>query len=204
MGQINIDTKFGKYLYDLAANDQYKVFVEVGTWNGQGSTRCLISGIVGFNPNAKLYSLEANANMFNQAKSFWSNCPRQLHLIHGVLHKKQLMLDEIEKHPMYYKLLENGDKYKTWLLNDIQDMQQINIFNIEEDNVDVIVLDGGEFSTHGDWEVLQKKNPKIVCLDDSNVLKTYDIRNELLHSKDWEVVVDEQADRNGWCVFKRR
>lgn len=204
MGQINIDSAFGKLLYELGTCNEYKTYVEVGTWNGQGSTKCLLSGIVEKNKDAKLYSLEANANMYAMAKLYWMNSPSQLHLLYGVLHKNQMSLEQIEKHPMYEKLLFNGDKYKTWLVNDINDMEQTNIVTIPEESIDVIVLDGGEFSTVYDWSVLKKKNPKVVCLDDSNVLKTYDIRKELQESEEWITVEDQPMDRNGWCIFKRK
>ena len=204
MGQINIDTNFGKFLYSLASDNQYKTYLEVGTWNGQGSTKCLISGIVEKNPLAKLYSLEANTEMYNKAKMYYTQNIEQLHLIHGVLHKKLVPLDYIEKHPTFYKLQHHGDAYKSWYNNDKEDMENIACFTIPEDSIDVIMLDGGEFSGIFDWEVLEQKNPKVVCMDDSNVFKNYDLRNILLVSDDWELLIDEPDDRNGWCAFKRK
>ena len=204
MGQINIDSKFGEYLFNLASDKQYKTFLEVGTWNGQGSTKCLLSGILQNNPDAKLYSLEANPNMFQQAKQFWSGNYKQLVLLNGSLHRELLSLDEIQNHPKFHTLTIHGDKYKTWLENDRRDMMTSDLILIPEETIDVVVIDGGEFSGIGDWKVLKTKNPKIVCLDDSSVVKSYSIREELLYSDEWDVIIDEPNDRNGFCIFKRK
>lgn len=204
MGQINIDSKFGEHLFKLASDNQYNTYLEVGTWNGQGSTKCLMSGILQNNPNAKLYSLEANPNMFQQAKQFWSANYNQLILLHGTLHQELLSLDEIQKHPMFHTVARYGEQYKEWLENDRRDMNTSQQIVIPEETIDVIIIDGGEFSGMGDWKVLKRKNPKVVCLDDTSVIKSYYIREELLNSDIWEVIADEVNDRNGFSIFKRK
>ena len=40
-GQINRGTELGEMIYNLAQDTQYKNYVEIGTWNGEGSTQCL-------------------------------------------------------------------------------------------------------------------------------------------------------------------
>lgn len=70
VGQINMNTQFGEYICKIASlNDVVNIF-EVGTWNGQGSTVCLMNGIIN-KTNSNLYSIEANPQMYNQAISFW-------------------------------------------------------------------------------------------------------------------------------------
>ncbi len=202
-GQINIDQKFGLYLFELASNPRYSTFLEVGSWNGQGSTRCLMTGIQTNNPTAKLYSLEANGEMYARAMFFWRDTAPQLHLINGTLHKNLMTLQEVEAHPMFHKYSPAGDKYKTWHKDESDAVLGSSVFTIPEETLDVVVIDGGEYSAHGDWAVLKTKNPKIVCLDDSQVVKNYLIRKELMESPDWKVLVDEPDDRNGWTVFER-
>lgn len=75
----------------------------------------------------------------------------------------------------------------------------INIENIE--NIDVIILDGGEYSTEEDFNILIKKKPKFICLDDSAVHKCKNIRNHLLHHADWELYKENLSQRNGWSTF---
>jgi hypothetical protein len=203
MGQINIDQKFGKYLFDLASDARFTTYLEVGTWNGQGSTSCLLFGILTNNPNSKLYSLEANGEMYSYAMFFWRDKHPQLHLIHGTLHKDIMPLTEVESHPMFYKYSPSGDNYKYWHYQESEAVLQSPLVEIPEKTIDVVVIDGGEYSAHGDWRVLKTKQPKIVCLDDSQVVKNFLIRKELMESNDWKVIADEPEDRNGWTVFER-
>jgi hypothetical protein len=163
-----------------------------------------VSGIISNNPQAKLYSLEANKEMYMQAYQYYDNKIEQLELIYGTLHKNLVSLDYIEKHPTLLKLLVHGEAYKTWYNKDMEDMKNTECYIISEKTIDVVILDGGEFSSIPDWEVLKEKNPKVVCLDDTNVFKNYDLRNSLLESSEWELLADDLHDRNGWCAFKRK
>ncbi len=44
-GQINMDSEFGKIIFEYARNTEYKSYLEIGTWNGEGSTNCFIQGL---------------------------------------------------------------------------------------------------------------------------------------------------------------
>ena len=44
IGQINLDSNIGLLLRDLASNEKYNTILEIGTWNGLGSTKCFIEG----------------------------------------------------------------------------------------------------------------------------------------------------------------
>lgn len=39
-GQINLNTKFGKLIKKYLEDDNIKSILEIGTWNGFGSTKC--------------------------------------------------------------------------------------------------------------------------------------------------------------------
>jgi predicted O-methyltransferase YrrM len=86
MGHINTGHMFGDLLAKLGADTQFSTYLEVGTWNGQGSTQCIMKGILQMNPTATFYSLEANAEMYDKAVAFWqARGPHpQLHLLYGV------------------------------------------------------------------------------------------------------------------------
>lgn len=204
MGHINRDHKFGFLLAKLGADTQFKTYLEVGTWNGQGSTQCLMYGILNSNPTAVFYSLEANADMYAKALSFWGKSYAQLKLIRGTLHRKIMPLSDVESNPMFYKYLPSGDKYKQWYNEEQISVLSSEIITIADKEIDVVIIDGGEYSAEGDWEVLEKKNPKIVCLDDCQAVKAYFLRNRLIESGQWDIVIDEIEDRNGWIILKRK
>ena len=45
-GQINIESDFGRVIYELAKKEENSVFVDIGTWNGLGSTKCFIEAML--------------------------------------------------------------------------------------------------------------------------------------------------------------
>lgn len=51
VGQITLESDMGSFIYKIAANDNYKTFLEIGTWNGLGSTKCFIEGFKIDKPN---------------------------------------------------------------------------------------------------------------------------------------------------------
>lgn len=193
MGQINPDSAFGRALTDLSR--QYSTICEVGTWNGQGTTRCLMLG------DAEVWSYESCPEQYQKARGFWASSPARLHLVYGTLHRKIATLDP--DHPGIREIVKHhGTEYHKWHAGEQRSLQQAPLV-APPSRADVIVLDGGEFTTQGDYEVLRSLNPKVIALDDTRVFKTHDIRKELLASPEWRVLHDELRDRNGWAIFER-
>lgn len=55
-GQINIHSAFGKIIYDLSKRLDVINIVEVGTWNGEGSTQCILRAI---DNSKRFYTIES-------------------------------------------------------------------------------------------------------------------------------------------------
>jgi hypothetical protein len=66
---------------------------------------------------------------------------------------------------------------------------------------DLILLDGGEFATYLEWELLKEKF-KIVLLDDTKVDKTSKILYECDNDDTLNCII-KSNDRNGFAVFER-
>ena len=194
MGQINLDCLFGKWLKKLASTDGINTICEVGSWNGQGSTRCIVEGM---KQNSELYSIEANKEFHNKARSYWADKPHHgvLNLIHGSLHRKIMSREEICSHRYYPKVATH---YKMYYDSDLKDLDACIVASVPT-SLDTIVLDGGEFSSYEDWKILQKTNPKIVCLDDTLVIKNDRLLSEL-KQLNW-ITVAEGSDRHGWAIL---
>jgi hypothetical protein len=193
-GQINMNSTFGFILYTISRLDEVNNIFEVGSWNGQGSTVCIMNAII-HKDKSKLYSLEADTNNFNLAKKFWSmyNTNDKLHLANGTLHKhiaNDLTLTEEER---------------KWYINEEKIILNSNLINIDTINdIDFIILDGGEYTTQGDFDILIQKKPKYIALDDVNVYKCNIIRKKIIESNEWYIISENLKERNGWSVFKRK
>jgi len=64
-GQILPGSLFGETLTELATHSE--VIVEIGTWHGEGSTRCMANGLV--RPHQVFYTVEQDIDCFNEARS---------------------------------------------------------------------------------------------------------------------------------------
>lgn len=206
-GQIHINTPFGKWLFALATDPAYKTFVEVGTWRGNGSTYCVVNGLVkrlmDLSENVSFYSFESNITFYSEAVKLYNNFSLPyLHLIYGKLHSNGLMTKaEIESHPLFNHVKTH---YRIWYNQDVIDYDTAPLIDTNQlpTEVDVIILDGGEFSGYADWLALKDKNPKVVCLDDSNIMKNERVYKELNEDPTWKLIAGDN-DRNGWAIFAK-
>ena len=208
-GQINRGSKVGELIYDLSTNTENKTFVEIGTWNGQGSTKCFMDALLERDDDSVLYSIESHSVFYDQAIAFWNPITtmyrrKKIHLLLGrVIEPSEIMtLEEI-------KASEAGPPrhagWEEWHRKDLMwynKKECLNIFNELPPSIDVLLLDGGEFSSYAEYKKLKGK-AKIILLDDTNILKNYDVKKELFKSKEWDLLKDYSGERNGFTAFKR-
>lgn len=193
MGQVLPESAFGNAIRFVVSQDKYRTFCEVGTWNGQGTTVCLYTR----RPGTHLYSIEGNPAMYASATRYWQGKPG-ITLLYGTLHRSILSREDVERHPRFPTIKEHY-----WLHYAAEELVAQNAPLVTVLPCDVVLLDGGEFSTQGDWETLRHPGIKVVILDDTQVMKTYAIYDELKSSLEWICLRDEPHDRNGWAIFER-
>ena len=197
-GQINMNSDFGNLIYELCSNQHIQNIFEVGSWNGEGSTICIMNSIIN-KPNSVLYSLEANIDMYNKSVKFWSkfNTNNKLNLLNGTLHQKIADINELNK------LYNNNIPYfNEHYIPEKKLLEISNVININDiNNIDLIILDGGEYSSEEDFNILINKNPKVICLDDVNVYKCKKIRENLLNNNEWKLYKENLNQRHGWSIF---
>jgi len=68
LGQINRGSKLGEYIFELAKNSEVKTIVDIGTWNGMGSTKCILDGVLNSKFTKEVISLECNKLRYEEAK----------------------------------------------------------------------------------------------------------------------------------------
>ena len=191
-GQINRSSDFGEIIYNYARDVKYKKFLEIGTWNGQGSTKCFIDGLLERNDNYSFMSIESSRNFYETACYF--NSPWLSEKI-KILHGRIIEVDELIHRDI-------SDYRKPWLEEDISNYNSCpNIWNEVRDRYDVVLLDGGEFSTFSEFMKL-KDRTTILLLDDTKEIKNSDVVIYLNNSNDWKNLVSS-TERNGYAVYER-
>lgn len=199
-GQHPPDSAFGRVLAQLAARPDLRTFVEVGTWNGQGTTASLMQGLQARDDDWMLVSLETNPVMHARAVQHWGQFGRaaldsgRLRLVLGRLGDEVMDPADIEHHPLVQP------QWREWYRDEARDFLAARRVGLRGP-VHVAVLDGGEFTTRGDWGVLRAMRPRVVALDDVNAVKCHDVFHELRADPAWRLV-DTGDEGNGWAVFE--
>jgi hypothetical protein len=196
-GQVNPDSAFGNMIMEIASESDYTSFLDVGTWNGQGTTRCLYEA-VGKRPGAHIYSVESNAQLYGEAVAFWEPCPPSLHLLYGTLSKGRMTAEEVKAHPLFEDVEVH---YNIHFEQDCKDLDAAPIVELPA-KMDMVILDGGEFCGAADFRRASLLYPKVIALDDIRVMKNRETYEKLLADSEWEVVA-RGKDRNGWAIFRR-
>ncbi len=202
IGQITKDCKMGQYLIEAARNSELSTFLEVGTWNGLGSTRCIIDGLLQRPSYAKpyvFYSLECNTDKCQIAKEMYKHISN-VHILNEVFFNN-MPLDIHNIFPEINENLENQYYNKIDFIN----MQDKPIFLNRTDLPDIfdlVLLDGGEYTTWYEYLAI-KDRCKILALDDTNVTKCKRIVEDLkAQPRRWQIILEDN-ERNGNIVARR-
>ena len=197
-GQICNDG-FSIEIRNLAKNTNNKSFLEIGTWNGMGSTKQFVEELSARNDDFVFYSLECNKEKSEFAQELYKN-QQNVHILNEVIFN--------ETPSNFYDIFpqcKTNEMYKKWNDVDIFNMQQSKLFLERKDLpevFDVILLDGGEFTTYFEYQIL-KDRCKYLMLDDIKVDKCTLIVKEIEENPDkWEIVNKNMETRNGFMICK--
>lgn len=197
IGQICNDS-FSTEITNYASNLNYKSFLEIGTWNGLGSTMAFSTGFKNREDDYIFYSLECNKDKCIDAAKLYTNNDK-IHILNEVIWNEQ----PNDFYKIFPQCLSNN-MYKHWNEIDIINMKNCNLF-LDRPNLpeifDVILLDGGEFTTYYDFQIL-KTRCKILMLDDINVNKCKLIVEEIKSDKSWKIIKSDNA-RNGYLIAEK-
>jgi len=204
LGQICNDD-FAKDIESYAADPCNKTFLEIGTWNGLGSTRAFANGfklrpssIAGLEDDYTFYSLECNHDKCVDAASLYTENPR-IHILNEVVWN--------EEPPEFYHIFPeclSNERLKLWHTVDMANMKKCSVFLDRPDLpaiFDVVLLDGGEFTTYFDFQLL-KDRCRILMLDDVNASKCKLIVRELYDDPSWQIVKRMNL-RGGYLIAEK-
>ena len=193
-GQININGNFGKLIYKTALNPILTKWLEIGTWNGKGTTTCVLDGFRDAKKDSsKLISYEANNHMYAMAKE---NLKNHTHYNNVILHNGRI---PNEKPFISAKMLEESDFYRRFYDGErylYNEAKQIPL----EFSPQVVILDGAEYAGMLDFESIPKDDLKIIFLDDINCDKNKKVVEVLSSDSNWLLHIKED-ERNGWACF---
>lgn len=194
-GQINEDNALSTWIRDVCRDENNKVFLEIGTWNGLGSTRVFVDALEG-RTDTTFYSLECNSEKSAHARKFYEGVAN-VHILNEIL-------VELTPEQVYEVFPEAKDdpEFNRWNTVDIENMKECAVFS-SADRFDVVLLDGGEFTTWHEFQHIKDKC-RYLLLDDTNANKCKKIVEEVkAHPETWKIVGEEQSVRNGVMMLQR-
>jgi len=199
IGQIDGDL-LAKWISILSSDEENKTFLEIGTWNGLGSTKYFAESLQKRTDDYIFYSLECNKEKCEDAKNLYLD-NEKIHILNEVIYK-ELPSNFYDTYPE----ARNNETYKRWVDIDMTNMQQCNLFldRKEIPNVfDVLLLDGGVFNTYFEYHFL-KNRCKYLLLDDINIAKNEKVVEDIKSNpKTWKILVEDISSRNGILVCQR-
>jgi hypothetical protein len=193
-GQVKLQQGLGQYIRKYAADSRFSRYLEIGTWNGGGSTVCFAAGFESRTDDGFiLKSFEVNHEMYEKAAGIWSN-NKHIELIHGHILRTIPTLEEaMAIHP---------SMVSEWHTADIKNIESSTFTDVSDFNPEVVCLDGGEYITYFEYKQL-KSSANVFMLDDISVAKCSLIVKELTADPEWRTVANIPTERNGWAVFER-
>jgi hypothetical protein len=198
-GQINLESNAGSLIYKTVLQEDVVNILELGTWNGMGSTQCVIQALKDGGKTANFISIELYPEMHDEAISNLGSDLDYVTLLKGRIINQEEFLGWMDHSKINIKGCPHA---KLWYQKDFDYLKSAKDLSDQiQDEIDLLILDGGEYSTYPEWQKLQSR-VKYVFLDDTNVLKCRKIREELLKSKQYQIIEDDLGDRNGYSLFK--
>ncbi len=201
VGQITPESDIGKKIIDIVSNESIKSILEIGTWNGMGSTKCIVEGLnKRKDTNYVFYSLEANSDKSDFAKQLYSDMPN-VHILNEVVYNGP----QDDASSIFCDLYtDNNNTF--WNTIDLENIKGKPLF-LERNDIpytfDVVLLDGGVFTTWYEY-LLLKDRCKILILDDVNIAKCKRISDDIkAHPEKWEII-DETNMRNGNMIARNK
>ena len=203
-GQINRGSSLGEIIYNLCLQSDIKNIVEIGTWNGMGSTKCIYDAILKKQGEYLVYSLECNQEFYNICIDNYKNLTKlaNFYLILGSIIDPNENIDPMFNFDDRFFTQYSREIQSSWCKEDIENCKKSpNVLNILPDKIDLLILDGGEFSGLSEYNKLKDRSIYFI-LDDTNNIKNYEVSRIIRNNNDYEILFDSN-ERNGFLVAKK-
>jgi hypothetical protein len=175
----------------ISSIDEVINIVEIGCWNGKGSSRRIIEGskLSSKYLDKKIVGLEANIEMYKQARRNLRRFQNYSVVWGSIVSFNQL--DDQDLNPQEVE----------WFKHDIISLKHCpNVISEIPEKIDLLILDGGEFSTYSEFKVLYSRVEGWIVLDDTLVRKNRKVLSELLKDPSFNLVRSSKQ-RNGFAIF---
>ncbi|CAB5226431.1 hypothetical protein UFOVP760_207 [uncultured Caudovirales phage] len=207
MGEINENDRFGSTIVSTVKKYNLQKVLEIGSWDGTGSTQCFIKGMMELE-EPSLTCIEVKNDRYKQLventkKYPWVKCVNQT-----TISLKTLIDNDFEAlwDGPYNHIKSDKQTVNDWYNQDIGEISKYDTGFLETDNAyyDGILIDGSEFFGYSEY-LLVKDRCRVLFLDDYyNAFKTRRVVEELSKDERWQCVDGDRYTRNGFAIFVKK
>lgn len=207
MPEITKNDEFGKAIIDCIVKYNLANNLEIGSWDGTGSTQCFIEGMLKLNQPICLNCIEIKESRYkdlclNTQPYNWIHCHNTTSINVAKLPTFEEVWNSnfngIKYHPSSTK-----DIVKEWYDDDRNLMTGFNESFLEgnKDFFDGVLIDGGEFTGFQEFKLLRDRT-RVFFLDDTyNAYKTKQASYELSIDPEWRLESFSNTIRNGYAIY---
>ena len=204
IGQTTKDSLVGTCCRRYAATIKFKTYLEVGTWNGLGSTKILFDQLKRRADHEsggyQFYTLECNIDKSEIARMYYRG-EKNIHILNSVLSKPTPM--DIDK--AFPEIRKDG-VLKSWCQVDLSNVSNCSLVFDRPDFpeiLDVVLFDGGMFTTIFDFYAVRDRT-NIFIMSDTSDIKCLRVLSMLKMDPLWNVTVDEELDEHDCIIAERK
>lgn len=188
-GQMSLKSEVGRMLHAICSLAENKTIVEIGTWNGLGSSKLIAKGVLSGKTGAQVFGLEIDERRYMQSLKNLKKYPFFKVIYGRILELKDLNQDDLNFSEREWIKLDSKNLVKAKYI--LEQLPQ---------QIDVLLWDGGEFSSQMEFEVLKDRGIKWLILDDVNVRKNKLVLIEAVNSGKFRQIW-KSNERNGTAIL---
>ena len=210
--EVRYQDMFGKTLQALVSRYRPQRILEIGSWDGSGSTFCLLRKMY-YVPEF-LHCVEINPEKANLIQKFI--VPRfpfvEVHCCSSVSYEqwcfKDFNRDLWDSLTVHEQQIANHQRYLSFWEGDrnvLLNSKTPAYFDKYPDQFyDLVVIDGAEFTAIDEYRLLNKRF-NIIALDDVfHSFKCSRLYEDLIRDSDFELIGASQLVRKGFAAFARK
>jgi hypothetical protein len=208
MAEITFNDTFGKAIMDVMIRYQFQTVLELGSFDGDGSTQIFIQALKKAR-QPRMVCLEASQDRFqnllkNTAGFPWIECVNM-----SSISLENFSLSNFDTdvwNTRFNKLKYPKEEVRNWWLNDLEFLRKAGAGYLDNsvDRFDVVLLDSGEFCSYDEFRLVSNKVHCIILDDVFSAFKNNRVHHELLANDSWRLVWEDQKVRHGASIFVKK
>lgn len=208
--EINLNEEFGRCIYDTVLKYNLRKNIEIGSWDGAGSTKCFVDAMTLLDGPKRLVCIEIEKSKIDLLIDRYKN----LDFVEPVNCSSIGYIDMLctdcsfFSDPPFNKLLTtySPDTVMSWFDRDIELLKHYPdgaLNNLMEQSWDSVLIDGGEFTGYSEFRLVKDK-VNVIFLDDTHkAFKCAQAYTELILDPEWELISENPNIRNGYAIFRK-